>query len=330
MNHLTSVSSPSATTLPLSGVLRSIGRAVDIRAAVFLNGAQSEFGDGLGRSSLDLPIDSTITAIGLWRRHLLESQLLEVPHGVDFRFICSQSIRMPNGIEPDDPVWRCERDPVELRGTGGVLRDVTSSYPSDAFVLVIAAAQILMEPLEQLVAQLAAPAADISLLTHEDGSPCCMMLVRCGCLRDLPEVGFVDFKEQALPLIANHHSVFAVRSRTTVAASIRTAEQYIKALRRWHQSHSGDGPQQLSTCRNVPFAEDWAPAFQIAERAAVVEGGAKIHDSVVLAGAHVGRNATLVRTVVGPGAVVGRDALLIDQLVTRRGSDGRHHSKSNR
>ena len=67
---------------------------------------------------------------------------------------------------------------------------------------VSSAQHILVEPLGVLAHRLAEAGGEINLMSHGGGTPSGLMLVRCGCLRSIPSVGFIDFKEQALPLIA--------------------------------------------------------------------------------------------------------------------------------
>jgi hypothetical protein len=289
----------------------------EVRAVILLNGAigSSALSRQVCRSILDLPVGSGLTVVGLWRRHLLRSGLMQQSPAPSVRLINSQSARVAQGIAAGaDPMFRCEYDPVELRGTGGVLRDIATEYPDHAYLLAVSAAQILFEPLDQVIAALRRPEADVSFFVHDDGTPAGVTLVRSRCLRCLPEIGFVDFKEQALPRIAASHSVAAIRCERKVAASVRTAEQYIRALRQFHhcgkQSTEDERPR-----KQAPFAEDWSPAFQVIEDGAIIETGARVHDSVVLSGARVGAGALLVRSVVGPGAIVRHGAVVIDQLV---------------
>src|SRR5690606_20299334 len=98
------------------------------------------------------------------------------------------------------------RDPVEYRGIGGVLRDLAGDYHRDDYILVANAAQLLLSPLSELATLLAESdadgPADVSLISHRDGTPSGLMLIRCGSLWCIPQVGYVDMKEQALPMIA--------------------------------------------------------------------------------------------------------------------------------
>ena len=138
-----------------------------------------------------------------------------------------------------------------------------------------------------------------------------VMLVRCAALRDLPHVGFCDFHEQALPLIAKRFVTRAVPRPSPVALPVRTRSGYIQALRQYHRT------RQVAAGGHL--AEDWKPAFSIIEHGANVHPTAQLLDSVALRGARVEHGAVLVRSVVCPGAVVRRGRVLIDQLVRAGG-----------
>jgi hypothetical protein len=286
-----------------------------IRSIILLNGAigADSFSKQVCRSILDLPLGAGLTVMGLWRRHLLDSRMIKSP-GCNVRLINSHDARLAQGIEAGaDPMFRCEHDPVALRGTAGVLRDITVDYADDAYVLVMSAAQILFEPLNDVIAAMVRGAPDVSFFVHEDGTPTGVALLRCRCLRCLPEIGFVDFKEQALPKIASAHCVNALRTDRIIAAPIRTAEQYIRALRMFHQAESdraGGGSE-----RGPAFAEDWGPVFEVVEDGAIIEPQSRIHDSVILAGARIGSGALVARSVIGPGAIILRGAVVVDQII---------------
>jgi hypothetical protein len=186
-----------------------------------------------------------------------------------------------------------------------VLRDISIHYSPDQFIFVANASQVLLRPLTEIVESLRALHSDISVLAHVDGSPTTLMLVRCGSLAALPAVGFLDMKEQALPQLAASRPVHVVSSSTPVASGVRTAKSYIAALRKYHlrQSH----------------ADVWRSAFQLVEPGAAVDPTAKLHDSVVLKDARIGKNVVLVRSVVCPGAVVDGGKPIVDKLVLSSG-----------
>ena len=203
-----------------------------------------------------------------------------------------------------------DHDPSEWRGTGGVLRDISTAYAPDDLLVVANAAQFLLRPLADLVAELEALRADLAVLAHRDGTPSTLMLVRCGCLKALPELGFIDMKEQAIPLLAAAHDVRVVCAGRPMTLGLRTAQTYLAGLRALHAAgHGGKG-------------EDWRSAFAIIEEGAVVDARARLHDSVVLRGGRVGEGAVLVRSVVCGGGTVPRNAVIVDKVVSSDGQSG--------
>jgi hypothetical protein len=131
------------------------------------------------------------------------------------------------------------------------------------------------------------------------------MLIRCGCLRGLPDVGFVDMKEQGLPQIAGEHVVRVVTRSRATGHSIRNRETYLRALRSWYRPQ----PEPEN-----PFAEDGRSSFALVEDGAEVDPTARIHDSVVLAGARVEAGASVIRSVICPGSVVPRRGTVIEEV----------------
>jgi hypothetical protein len=182
-------------------------------------------------------------------------------------------------------------------------------YDDDDYLLVATGAQVLARPLAEVVTVLAGRAADVAIGRHEDGTPAGLVWVRCGCLRSIPEVGFIDLKEQALPQIARRHHVEVV-ALPRVGTPHRTPAEYLRAVRQFHLGRRDD------TGASNPFSENWCPSFAVVEEGATVHPSAAIHDSVVLAGARVESNAIVVRSLVGPGQGVRRGQRLVDQFVS--------------
>jgi len=321
---LTEVDLPTQWT---SGSLREPGRQVTsrlsrLKALVMLSGvirAKSWLSD-IGRSVLDLPIDGTRTVLSQWLEQAV--QLTDAPGVgrvvmevlVDRTSPMPESQRLRPALRDSAVDLHVERDPADFRGTGGVMRDLAQRYDDDDYLLITTGAQILVRPLVEGVTVLAGRDADVVIGRHEDGTPAGLVWVRCGCLRSIPEVGFIDLKEQALPLIARKHRV-DVATLPPIGTPHRTAAEYLRAVRQFHsRRHDGAGVPN-------PFAENWCPSFSVVEEGATVHPSAEIHDSVVLRGARVESNAIVVRSLVGPGQVVRRGQRLVDRFVngTRQG-----------
>jgi len=280
---------------------------------ILLGGAvrASQLSSCTQRSLLDLPLDSQGTILNHWLSHAQGVCQWAGLSRLPVRVMVNQ-----NAVEPVSATaghyadFRVERDLSEYRGTGGVLRDLTAEYEDNDFILVANAAQVLLEPLPAIVAELYGKKADVAIVGHEDGTPSGLMLVRCKALRQIASTGFVDMKEQALPLIASSFNVRVIHRRRPTGLPVRSLTDYIQALRFHHRGRSGR-PASAD-----PLAEDWSPTFSLVEPGAKVDASARLHDAVVLKDAIVEPGAVVVRSVVCVGALLGRDRTAVDQLVT--------------
>lgn len=297
---------------PLHSRATSAAGATNLRAVVLLAGAvgTSTLAAATGRAAIHWPIDSSSSLLGHWRQQV-EPLAASAADGMVLRVMGSNS----NGqaVEPSpassNVQVRMEHDPAELRGTGGVLRDVAADYPDEALLVVASAGQLLVDSLAEAVRELAACEADVVLLSDDGAVAGGVMLVRCGCTRVIPSIGYVDLKEQGLPLIARQHRVQVIHRQRPLALPLRTRGDYIRALRWYHRT-----PRMRPV--TDPFEEDWRPVFALWEEGAKVDPSARLHDSVVLAGGRVERGAMVVRSVVCPGGVVGLNQTVIDEVVS--------------
>ena len=265
----------------------------------------------IGRSVLDLPVDADRSVLDCWRLQVAAMvDRLNVDDLVIRVMINRQSYRPTVRPNDDRITVRVEEDASEFRGTAGVLRDLAQDYEDDDMLLVANGAQIMLDPLDAVLEAMVRTRADVSVVSHDDGTPSGMMLVRCGVLDPIPQIGFIDMKEQALPKIAEQHLVTVVKRRYAVGLPIRGLADYVLALRRSHSRDRQGGQNEPDS-----FAEVWQPTFQLVEPDAHVDDTANVHDSVVLGGARVERGAVIVQSVVCPGAVVRRNQTVTDRLV---------------
>jgi len=157
------------------------------------------------RSILDLPVTATRNLRDLW----LDSAAAlargwQLDH-LRVRVLLAPGAYEPRSLASSGPVrFSVERDRGQFLGTGGVVRDACERYPDDTYVLVANAGQVMIEPLEQIASDLAAADADIVVITHEDGTPSGLTLLRCACLRILPDVGTSILKSRRCRLSARH------------------------------------------------------------------------------------------------------------------------------
>jgi hypothetical protein len=292
-----------------------------IRSFVLLAGSvsASSLASRVGRSVLDLPLADSLRLSDVWRRRIRE--LVKASDSTtpdpELLVLAGESSPMPATVEAEGlPRLRVERDASEYRGTAGALRDLCEDFADDDHVLVGNASQCPDEGLLPRLISGALPGDGVTLGVGRDGAPSGLMLVRTGALRNIPRVGFIDLKEQALPRIAATSGVRVVESPERASPPLRDIRTYLDALRSWHRSGSLLGVSAVN-----PFEERWTPAFSIVEDGAEVAPSARLHDSVVLAGGVVGPGCEVVRSVVGPGGVVRRKDRVLEQLVVGA-SDG--------
>lgn len=282
-----------------------------IRGLVLLGGSvrSTELTSAIGRSLLDLPLDESGTILNHWLGHAQDlaryAGLARLPVRVTMDRGSIEPVSASPRFAGD---WVVERDMSEYRGTGGILRDLAEQYADDDYLLVANAAQVLLDPLPALAVALDRRRCDVSLVAHRDGTPSGLMLVRCGALRLIKPIGFIDMKEQALPEIAAVHDVRAVPTRRPTGLPIRSLDDYLNALRLLH------GKRNEPTPFDDALAENWQKRFAIVESGASVGDRAYVHDSVVLKGARVEDGAAVVRSLVCPGATVRSGQQIVDGL----------------
>jgi UDP-N-acetylglucosamine transferase subunit ALG13 len=269
----------------------------------------TDLGSQIGRSRLDLLVDANRSLLTYWRDEVAQLGLEWDCRHLAIRVVLDHASRtpmLPQGVQ--GVTLSVERDRAEYRGTGGVLHDVCDAYDDDAWVLVANAAQILFEPLTEVVNKLADAGGEVNVVNESHGVPNGLILVRCGVLRSIPAVGYHDMKEQVIPALANQLLVKVVPLNDVTSTPIHTLKDYTTALCRYH---SGIVQKDFSGA----FAERWQSRFAIKEQGAHVASSAVIHDSVILGGAAVERGAVVVRSVVGGGARVLPGQVVLDSVI---------------
>ncbi len=300
-------------------VVPPAGRGQKLRALVLLSGGvrQTQLAAGLGRPLVDLPLPGGRSLLSAWRDHVSGVKDRAGLADTAMRVIVSKPLALPRNVVAVAGVnISLEYDKIELRGTGGLIRDIADDYGDDDEVLVATANQVLLRPLHELYSMLANLNADIGLLAEPGGGAVGVHLMRCGALREIRAKGFVDLKEQALPELAKTCNVRVVMSQRPVALPVRTLEQYIRTLRAM-----SEGTAELSA--PDPYSEEWTPTFSLVDESATVAKDALVHDSVVMATAKVGAGAVLVRSLVCEGATVQPGQTVFDTIVASKMPGGK-------
>jgi len=313
---------PAARARVHRPVIRSIGerdsldRLRCLRGVVLLDGAvrRTDFTAAIDRSLLELPLQHDRTLLDLWRDEICSLVSGLELADVTTRVIVGRTSMPPTLGERDRAArMRVEFDPSELRGTGGVLRDLAEEYDDDDVLLVMNAAQVVVESLATVATQAAQRGGDVTVVANADGTPASVSLISCGALRALPAVGFVDLKEQALPLMAKHHDVRVQCRAVPAGFSIRTPQDYLKALKAYHRAQQGEA------LLNAAFSERWRRRFAVVEPGALVSDEAHLHNSVVLRGGRVEAGALVANSIVCAGGVVRRREQVIGRLIDAEG-----------
>jgi hypothetical protein len=284
-----------------------------LKSMVLLGGSvrQSEFRKAIGRSVLELPIEPNRMLMDVWRDQVASVAELARWQRPGIRLLIdkrSPALRLESNAKVVETTIHLDRG--ELRGTGGILRDLADEFEDEDYILVANAAQVIGEPLVRIVAAMASRCGDIAITSHDDGSPSSLALIRCGAMRMIRKTGYIDFKEQVLPIVAQTHSVVVVRMPRAIGLPVKSLAEFIRAVRLFYALKGGERPSF------DPLAEAWAATFSLVEDPRDVHHSAEIYDSIVLRGARVERNTVLVRSMICPGAVVSAGSTVVDRLVT--------------
>ena len=299
---------------------RNDKRGGKLRAFVLLGGTlrPTPFIAAINRSILDMPLQDGRRLLANWQHQTSELAKFEGLETLAMRVLVDHDSPMPAAAAPSGPCSvSIERDSARYRGTGGLLRDLAESYDDDDFLLVGNGAQLLTQPLAELVRQLHETEADVSFIAHQDGTPSSVMLIRCETLRDISPNGYVDLKEQALPNIARRFKVVPVDQARPTCLSLRTHRDYLAALRWWHVQRSFQSTGDIRVPAETKVAHH-VSRFSIVEHGAIVDPTACLQDCVVLRGARIGAGAVAVRSVMCAGSVLSEDETAVDQLVSPR------------
>lgn len=294
-----------------------------LRAVLLLTGSvrPTSFDEAISRSPVHLPLLLTggsasqgiLTVLDQWQK--AASDLRTFWPTLKLRVIGASATEGTRSSSPPDWV-ALEADPREYRGTAGLLRDLVADYADDDIVLVAPGRRVMMTSLLRAAREIGPEEITIFASRGEDAG---LMAARVGILRRAKEVGFEDFREQFLPRLVGERCQVVLKDLPDFdSVPVRTAADYIAALRIMHQAHSASHKGLVGGDGSDELREEWRPTFSIVEPGAEIGIGARLFDSIVLAGAKVGPGAVLGRCVVGPRGVVSANARLLDALVVSR------------
>ncbi len=317
----------------------AVRRLGALRGVILLGGSVrgSPLRQALDVSLYDLPVRKDESVLQRWA---MQADDLRIRAGIDritVRLLLDRKSPSPQTALPQAGGTRLavERDGVEFRGTGGLVRDASEPHHDDDLLLIATAGQIMAGSLTEAAVEMARRSADVCVMSAGANAPSGLMLVRCGALRQIPTVGFIDLKEQALPLLRDRFDVRVCGPAGGPVFALRTLDHYIAALRciaAATPAAPGDGVDGIVTpgghrsaaaAEPDPYTAAWNSCFAIIEPGAHVAPGARLHDAVVLSGAAVEADAVLARCVIGPGVTIKTGRKVVDSVVSRQQRRGR-------
>jgi hypothetical protein len=256
------------------------------------------------RHFLDLPIAETQTLLGFWVRQFEDlADSLGLAHLRARIVVDRQAAALPRVPATSGRVdVSVEHDPVEYRGTAGVVRDLMPAASAGS-VLICTAAQLPVGRLADHVRRMSAMKADAVLHAEPDASPSGVMLCRWHALAAVPTVGFHDLKEQVLPLLAKQHNVRVAPGLSQSFIPLQTLNDYLSVVRWYATSHAADGGAATNG------------AFCLVEAGATIGRGAVLQDTVVLRGATISGSAVVARSLVAEGVTVADRETVTDRLL---------------
>lgn len=202
--------------------------------------------------------------------------------------------------------WSLRPDASSYRGPAGVVRDATLDLNSDDHVLVGEASRVVGYCVTELLRAHAVTGADATIGVNPDHSPAGILVLRRRTLECVPDVGYMDIKEQFLPRILSQG--FNVRAAVLPAPGVigfRTRLDLLAAA-----SIRG---------RYAPVSPAYWSRLTRISPTAVVHEGAHVVESIIGPAARIEDGAVVVRSIVTGPAVVTAGTAVHDAIVTPGG-----------
>ncbi|MCA9295024.1 MAG: glycosyltransferase, partial [Phycisphaerales bacterium] len=284
---------------------RSISRRVrrdavpDLAACLILDGGlrPSALVNQCGCSVLDLYVTQRRTLLDVWL-----TQLHSVARGLPVRVLHGVHGPPPWPRRAHSASVTIEREPQTFRGPAGVVADACRAMDDSARVLVVDAARLPAASLKPLLAAHARRGAALTIGCGPDGSPAGAYVATVESMRDVPSMGFVDFKEQWVArLMARGADIRTHRLESPGLPVLRTRCDVLRGLR---QASGRPGFDELDAHGSIICA------------GATVEPGAIVLDSLIMPDAHIAAGALIVRSVITPQAVVKTGEDIADAVVS--------------
>lgn len=157
--------------------------------------------------------------------------------------------------------------------------------------------------------------ADAIIGAAADASPAGIMWLSQPSLGRIPEIGFLDLKEQLVSRIVDGGGRVLACLGASESCRICDRESYLRAIALLHAS----GARGVA---GDALVEDGAiiRGASVVCRGAIVERGALVVDAAVLPGARVCSDAVVARSIVPPGSQVPCGYFVVDEIFGELGS----------
>lgn len=201
------------------------------------------------------------------------------------------------------------RDVGLYRGPAGAIRDVAESLPTEVETLLVCEAlRVPTDEIESFVAEHRQSGAAVSVARNPDGSTGGVYAISRALISKLvPEVGFLDLKEQFLGK--------ALKEGLDIRV-FDLAEPGIRPARDLEEFITASCPLRDSLTDIDPDAPPGI-GFSVVSREAKLSGSARVWRSIVMAGGAVSDGATVVRSLVLPGGLVKEGDVVVDAVIGR-------------
>ncbi|MCL4211574.1 MAG: hypothetical protein HRU76_14775 [Phycisphaeraceae bacterium] len=200
------------------------------------------------------------------------------------------------------------RDPRDWRGSAGVVRDLLNPRLEDDDTIMVVEAGCL--PPASLKQALETRTGSTWVVVGATSGLAPAGVFACGmeALREAPDVGYCDLKEQLIPRLIRR----GVDVRAAIVAEelirLRDLDSYLRAVSAWSRQGRVDDRREDRPWRELGAC--------VVEDGAEIDIGVILKDTVVLRGARVGAAAVLNGCLVTGAAVVEPGERAADRILT--------------
>ena len=277
-------------------------------AIIFVGGpGQSKLRKAAGHPVCLLPIPGRRSLLHSWVDTLKTTERVHTIDIVTGRTEDAESLQEQiSPYESDDEISiGVHVDEVSHRGTAGALKDFIEGRQGFENLMFIEGNRIPPEYPEALFCK-DYELDDVSgVLGRTSGHETAgMVLMKKEMLDLVPEMGFFDFKEQLIPRVLDSGSRILVKEITRRSIRLSTPQAYLRQLIEYSPLEQDDasGPY-ISSSAHVDSSSILGRNVIVGPNA-WIDANCLIQDSVIMEGARVGPNSTLIRSIITRNSTV--------------------------